>query len=235
MTLTADAYFVLTKAAEALEGDGFVVHVNPSVELLPSFAAKNAVGAVAFRGKEKIALAAIARTPQAAKHTDELTAVFAQQTAWALKVVPYGSDSLRRQLNPASADFPAPMVEDIEQSFASAQKAVRTGLVDAGLVLAWATFEAAGRLYLDRRHNGLRLTAVQLLDTIAHEGIVMPDEAQLLRAAWRTRNAVAHGVPTTAFAPETVDLVLAAARAMMSDDLAGASLGDPAPPEPAVA
>jgi uncharacterized protein YutE (UPF0331/DUF86 family) len=60
------------------------------------------------------------------------------------------------------------------------------------LMMAWATFEAIGRALLPAQ-LGRPQSPARLVEVLASEGIVTPDEARVLRRASAIRNAVAHG------------------------------------------
>jgi uncharacterized protein YutE (UPF0331/DUF86 family) len=60
------------------------------------------------------------------------------------------------------------------------------------LVMAWATFEATGRVLLPDRFQRPQ-TPARLVEVLGSEGYITPEEADTLRAASAIRNAVVHG------------------------------------------
>jgi uncharacterized protein YutE (UPF0331/DUF86 family) len=62
----------------------------------------------------------------------------------------------------------------------------------AALLTGWAVFEAAARALLPSSFPRPQ-PAARLIETLASEGHVTPDEADRLRGISRTRNEVAHG------------------------------------------
>ena len=58
--------------------------------------------------------------------------------------------------------------------------------------MAWSTFEAIGRALLPAR-LGRPQTPARLVEVLASDGIVTPQEAEVLRRASAIRNVVVHG------------------------------------------
>ena len=85
-------------------------------------------------------------------------------------------------------------------------------LVDGGhdgpaLLLGWAILEAQARL-LNRERLQLPQTPGRIIDTLAFEGQILPNEADELRQLSRKRNALAHGDLSVAIRHAELDRLL---------------------------
>jgi hypothetical protein len=84
----------------------------------------------------------------------------------------------------------------------------------AALLTGWAVFEAAARALLPDSLKRPQPPA-RLIEALASEGYIMPDEADLLRRLSRTRNEVAHGRLDLTPSADDVALLIAVTRSML--------------------
>ncbi|MCD0420370.1 hypothetical protein LOC51_24400 [Rubrivivax sp. JA1024] len=165
--------------------EGYEVYVHPSPSLLPAFMKSYRPDAIAIKSGKKVAIKVIRggeREPMApgAGHS-----LFSGQNEWELQLVyaPLLGSSV--ELGVASRD-------DIEAAIRDVENLQSTGQWMPAILMAYATFEAIGRALLPDQFRRPQ-SPVRLIEVLASEGLVTPDEAQLVRQVISVRNAVAHG------------------------------------------
>ena len=84
----------------------------------------------------------------------------------------------------------------------------------AALLTGWAVFEAAARALLPSSLIRPQPPA-RLIETLASEGYVTPDEADMLRRISRTRNELAHGRLDLTPSRDDVAMLIAVTRSML--------------------
>lgn len=104
----------------------------------------------------------------------------------------------------------------IEGRLTRASALVQSGDVDAALLLAWAAFEGAARhgLITDGAPLPRSPGPLPLIQSIAHRGLVEPDDVDRIRQVLVKRNLVAHGDVVAIDASE-ITLLIATARALL--------------------
>jgi hypothetical protein len=179
---------VLDTMVPELEADGFRVVIHPKQETLPTFLQGYQPDMVAYKDNKNLAIEIAARAPAApdSKLKERvLRARFAGHPDWELRFVyapPFNSD----------ANIPVVSKQTVSEHLDRLDASVDAMGLTAALLTGWAVFEAAARALLPSSLTRPQPPA-RLIETLASEGYVTPDEADMLRRLSRTRNAVAHG------------------------------------------
>jgi hypothetical protein len=176
---------VLDAVAPQLEAEGYQVFIQPSNSALPPFLKGRRPDAIAVKPGHKIAIEVISEGADRGKLKD-LQGLFAAQREWELRVF-YAPP---REKGPRSLHV-APR-QAIRQTLDSIPILNDSAGRVPALLVAWAAFEAAGRaLVPDRLADPQRPS--QLVEVLAAEGHITPNEADLLRELIPLRNRAAHG------------------------------------------
>jgi uncharacterized protein YutE (UPF0331/DUF86 family) len=168
-----------------LEAEGFRVLLYPPRKILPPFLSNYRPDAVAYKGDRKIAFEVVGETRRDSEKLARLRELFANHPDWELRFV---------YAPPRSIDeiIPVASKEDIEAHLKEIESSLDAMGPTAALLIAWAVFEAAAR-WLTPSTFEMAQTPNRLLEALASEGAITPDEADTLRQLSRVRNAVAHG------------------------------------------
>lgn len=176
---------VLDTMVPELEADGFRVVIHPTRDTLPTFLQGLQPDMVAYKETKNLAIEIMARSPASTLKERVLRERFAGHPDWELRFVyapPANSD----------ADIPVISKQTVSEHLDRLSASVEAMGPTAALLTGWAVFEAAARTLLPSSLTRPQPPA-RLIETLASEGYVTPDEADLLRRLSRTRNEVAHG------------------------------------------
>lgn len=183
---------ILESAAGELRARGFDVYREP----LPDFLADEAPDAVAFRGSDKFAVAIAGEDAASRARLDRLRERVAAQSEWKLVVYSVVGTDPNRAIGVVSK-------ASVEKGISDVYQLMTLGQSKAALLLAWAALEALGRLNLPDSLTRPQ-TPASLLEALASEGIVDPDDADRLRRMGVLRDRVMHGGLDSV--PDTGDL-----------------------------
>ncbi len=200
---TRDADFLQT-LVPGYEAEGFSVFLHPGREMLPKFMHGYRPDAIAIKGNKKIAIEIKGHAGGRSAHIEQFQKAISEHPDWELRVYYIPDRSDNQHLNPPS---PA----EIDTALAEVSQLKQDGHLRAALLMAWAGLEAASRALLPDR-LGRAQTLGSLVEVLASEGIVTPNEADELRRAYSLRNAAAHGNFAAPITEAEVDRVIAAAR-----------------------
>uniref|UniRef100_Q07I63 REase AHJR-like domain-containing protein n=1 Tax=Rhodopseudomonas palustris (strain BisA53) TaxID=316055 RepID=Q07I63_RHOP5 len=167
------------------QADGYDVYVHPSPSILPPFMRSYRPDAIALKSDKKIAIEVIRSADAGSKDVRDLQSLFADQSDWELRVIYAPPLSSKSDLAVASRPLILDTIRRVEELRAAGNRL-------PALVMAWSTFEAIGRALLPAR-LGRPQTPARLVEVLASDGIVTPEEAEVLRRASAIRNVVAHG------------------------------------------
>ncbi|MGX7741972.1 hypothetical protein [Rhodopseudomonas parapalustris] len=164
--------------------EGYEVYVHPSPSLLPAFMKSYQPDAIAMRDGRKVAIEVV-RGDDGGRKAESLQSLFADQDDWELRIIYAPPLSPRSNLLIASRPLILDAIRKVDSLRAAGDRL-------PSLMMAWATFEAIGRALLPTQ-LGRPQPPARLVEVLASEGIVTPDEARILRRASSIRNDVAHG------------------------------------------
>lgn len=168
-----------------LEAEGFQVFIQPSQMMLPPFLSAFRPDAVAYKDGRKIAIEVISQGAHEETKIRRARELFAAHPDWELRLVYAPPRSLENVIPTSSKNVIEEHLKRIEGSFDAMGPT-------AALLTAWAAFEAAARSLLPTKF-GKAQTPARLLEALAFEGYITPDEADVLRQISTIRNEVAHG------------------------------------------
>lgn len=168
-----------------LQSEGYDVYVHPSPSILPPFMASYRPDAIALKEGKKIAIEVIGTGEQTTQLVRRLRSLFAEQAEWELQLIYAPPLGAMPELSVASR-------EDIVAAIREAEELLSDGRRMPAILMAYATFEAIGRALLPDQFKRPQSPG-RLVEVLASEGLVTPDEAQIVRQAISVRNAVAHG------------------------------------------
>jgi uncharacterized protein YutE (UPF0331/DUF86 family) len=141
--------------------------------------------AIALKKDKKIAIEVVGSNANSNQKIMTLQSLFADHDDWELRVFYASPVASNKSVEVAS--IPA-----INESIQGVIDLKEAGHLSPALVMAWATFEAVGRALLPDQFQRPQ-TPARLVEVLASEGYITPDEADTLRAATTIRNAVVHG------------------------------------------
>jgi uncharacterized protein YutE (UPF0331/DUF86 family) len=175
---------VLDLIIPALTDAGYEVYTHPSRQLLPSFMGDYVPDAIAL-GKPKNLAIEIVRDGTRSGSRKRVADRFLGVTDWELRIYYARSGGGVPAIDGVTPDI-------IDRTITKVEALIAAGQMEAALLLGWSTFEAIGRALIPNRLSHSQSPA-RLIEQLAGEGIVTPDEADRLRPIANLRNAVAHG------------------------------------------
>jgi uncharacterized protein YutE (UPF0331/DUF86 family) len=181
----ADDFAGLEGVVPRLRAEGFDVYVRPSGDMLPPFMAGYVPPAIALRGDRKLAIEILREDPASKDRLEKAHRIFADRKDWQLRVFWLNPLRAYAPLGSASRERIAGAIEGVE-------RLAEDGRAAPALLMAWAAFEALGRALLPEKLSRPQ-TAGGLVEAMAFEGYLLPEEADFVRQLAYTRNQVAHG------------------------------------------
>lgn len=199
---------ILEALVPGLEADGFTVFLQPSGSMLPPPLRKAyRPDAIALKEGKKLAIEVVSLMDSDRK-LELLRALFAQAPDWELRVV-YAPP--RAAVQELSA-IPKDVIEGHLKRLSSVS--VELGAA-ASLLIAWSLFEAAARLVVPESFSGPQAPK-RLIELLASDGYITPDEAATLRRVAELRNQAAHGALDVEVTTADVDAVVRAVQTLLS-------------------
>jgi hypothetical protein len=198
-----------------LEADGFKVFIRPSREVLPEFMKSYRPDAIARRGDEKIAIEVVSDPRRWAETTEQLRNLFAQHPDWKLELM---------YIPPQTEDLliEAPSKEAIERNVERLSAEIDALGPAPALLAAWSAFEAAARLLAPNRLARPQ-PAARLLEVLASEGYLNPEEADGARRIAHVRNRAAHGDFGIVVSVKDVDFMMGLIRSILAQAPGGSA------------
>ena len=188
------------------KAEGFDVFVRPSAVVLPPFMQDYRPDAVAIRPDKKIAFMVTRSEDPAAAKIKRLRELLSDQPDWEL-VVLYVSP------NSSAARIPIAARGAIQKAAVEVGELKSAGQAVAALVMGWATLEAIARVLLPDRLARSQ-PPERLIEVLASEGYIVPNQADLLRATASARNAAAHGQIDVIVEPKQLETLVSTLRAL---------------------
>ena len=175
------ATYVLENLRPRFEAEGYHVFLYPSPSILPPFMAGHRPDAIAVGPEKKIAFqVAPARDPEKAKRFHEL---IGEHGDWELRIVRVPNSLPMIDVASRAA---------IDRAIAAVHKLKKGGHAVPALIMGWAVLEAIGRALAPDRY-GRPQTPGRLVEFLAHEGYLSPDDADFVRPLIPLQNTAVHG------------------------------------------
>jgi hypothetical protein len=198
---------VLQAVLPQLEAQGFRVSPHPSRTILPAFLQGYHPDAIALKGDKKIAIQVVPSAGPLEPRLERLRQALLEHGDWEFRIVyapPLGSE----------ADIAVQSRTAIEDQLARITKTFDEAGPAMSLLAGWAALEAAARLLMPDALGGPQ-TPARLLEALAFDGYVTPEEADLLRRLGRLRNAAAHGGLDVAVTSGEIDGLVGITRTLL--------------------
>lgn len=190
MSIETAESVVLERLVPDLKSQGYDVFVHPGRQMVPAFLETYTPDVIALRKDKNLVIEIKHRSGQSENSLRELAKRFEGQSDWEFRVVWVNPSETQDRLTPQSD-------EAIAKRIAEISGLLKVGFVDSAMLLAWATFEAVGRKMMTKEFSRPQ-TPGRLIQVLAKEGHITPDESDLLRKLADTRNRFIHGELTTA-------------------------------------
>lgn len=185
MNVLATENEVLQRMLPELEAQGYEVFLHPKYPIVPGFLGNFTPDALARRSDSNIVIEVLRESPSSSDKIDKLRQLLKDQEGWELRIV---------WISPTTS-ISAPEIqplESIHSRLAEMRGLIRGNHLAAALLIGWATFEALGRL-LSWESLKFPQTSGRLVETLAAEGYLTPDEAEEVRVLAKKRNELVHG------------------------------------------
>ncbi len=199
------------RTAKRYRDEGYDVVVHPVGDQVPSFAAGFRPDLIATRGREGVIVEiranrfALSATPQITR----LAEIVDSQPDWRLDVVILEQDPATET---AGAEAAEPSDEQLDQMLKAAEELADRGYLPYACIVAWGALEAAMRRLRDEAELYGRTEPKELLSTLYSNGFLTRDQFDRLRATYRIRTQVAHGLVPSNVDPDLVRFLTATAR-----------------------
>ena len=200
---------VLQIVLPKLEEEGYTVFLKPSRTMLPGFLQRYHPDAIAVKGGKKIAIEVLSSDGRKTLEQEaRARALLSGHADWELRVFHAPARLLGQPIPVASREAIEAQLKRMENAFDAA------GPV-AGLLWAWSAFEAAARALLPDTISGPQAPA-DLLERMAFDGHVTPDEADDLRRFGDLWTEAAHGSLDVTFTRDDLTRIVAITRIVLS-------------------
>jgi uncharacterized protein YutE (UPF0331/DUF86 family) len=175
----------LQKQVRKLEAEGYEVFVHPNKPLLPAFLGNFQPDAIARRADQNLIVEVLRQSPVASQKLERITTLLKDQENWELRLV---------WIEPTKtpARLPVQGVNEVDSRLAEIRELAHARHVEAGMLLAWATFEALARWLLTKEFERPQAPE-RLIEVLAGNGHLTPTEADQLRTLAEKRNRLIHG------------------------------------------
>jgi uncharacterized protein YutE (UPF0331/DUF86 family) len=190
MNVASAEAIVFEKLVPELRSEGYDVFLNPGKELVPNFLGSYRPDLIALRDDKNLVVEVKARSSSSdPTDLDALAKLFEGQSGWELRVFWINPNQDRNDPELQSDEDISARLEEIARMRAA-------GFNDSAMLLCWATFEAVGRRLMQEQFSRPQ-TPGRLVQVLASEGYVTPDEADFLRRSASLRNRLIHGELST--------------------------------------
>lgn len=188
------------------KAEGFDIFVYPSKAILPPFLKDCRPDAVAIGPHRKIAIE-IARPNLPSEKIGRLRELFSNHADWEFVVLyksPSSSTETIGKVSKATIETATRQVGQLRDG----------GQHSAALVMGWSALEAIARVLLADRLARPQ-PPEHLVEILASEGYLTPDQADSLRPTAAARNAAAHGQLDAQIEPGQLDNLISAMRTLV--------------------
>jgi uncharacterized protein YutE (UPF0331/DUF86 family) len=193
---------VLEHEVRRLEAEGYDVFVQPRPPQTPDFLGSFIPDAIAIGKDKKLVIEVKRNSLTADRALKELSARFAEQNEWELRVV---------LVSPRTAPITLPVQtpQQIEAAIREIKQLRDSGAVRPSFLMAWAALEAEARRLLGDQ-LGRPQTPGGVVQMLGQEGFLPPDEADAIRKLADVRNRLIHGELTVELSQASLDRLLGA-------------------------
>lgn len=208
MSAEATEATVLESIVPQVEAEGFEVYAHPSGHLLPAFLRGYSPDAIALREGKKLVIEVLREGPSSKGRLDRLRELLSGQSEWELRVYWISPSNTPEAINVVPS-------KDIKHAIDTIEDLSDKKLFAPALLMAWATLEALGRASLPDRLVRPQ-TPGRLVEVLAADGYITPNEADRLRQLAKVRNRLIHGELKVKIASREIKSLTAVLRTLLS-------------------
>lgn len=188
---------VLERLVPDLKSQGYDVFVHPNKQIVPAFLGSYSPDLVALRDDKNLVIEIKHKSGQTENLLKDLAKRFDGQERWEFRVVWINPGELQEGLALQSRDTISARLREIS-------RLLDAGFTDSAMLIAWATFEAVGRKVMPKEFERPQSPG-RLVQVLAQEGHITPDEGDALRQLVDMRNRFIHGELTVAISRPQVE------------------------------
>lgn len=185
MSVEASESVVLERLVPDLKSEGYDVFVHPGKQLLPPFLGAYVPDVLALRDDKNLVIEIKHRSGRSENLLKDLAKRFEGQDRWEFRVVWVNPSETQDGLAPQSREAIMARLKEISEL-------LDAGFVEPAMLTSWATLEAIGRTLMAKEFRRPQ-TPGRLIQVLATEGYITPDEADELREFAEMRNRFVHG------------------------------------------
>lgn len=185
MSVEASESMVLERLVPDLKSEGYDVFVHPGKQLLPPFLGAYVPDVLALRDDKNLVIEIKHRSGRSENLLKDLAKRFEGQDRWEFRVVWVNPSETQDGLAPQSREAIMARLKEISEL-------LDAGFVEPAMLTSWATLEAIGRTLMAKEFRRPQ-TPGRLIQVLATEGYITPDEADELREFAEMRNRFVHG------------------------------------------
>jgi uncharacterized protein YutE (UPF0331/DUF86 family) len=199
---------ILIRVQQELLAEGYNVVIHPNRLMVPTFLGQYNPDALAFGKGKNLVVEVISQNKRAKKKVDTLNSLINAQPDWDLKLIWISASETPRSLPVADNSALSLMMEEIEEL-------IQDRRPRPAFLLLWAMLEALGRKLMPISTSKPQ-TPRTLVEKLAREGHITPEEASTLRDSSSKRNRLTHGDLNTDIRRKDVLDVLAIVKSIIS-------------------
>jgi uncharacterized protein YutE (UPF0331/DUF86 family) len=200
---------VLERLVPDLQSQGYDVFVHPSKQMVPPFLKGFAPDVIALRDDRNLVIEIKHRRAAAEKVLKDVAKRFEGQDRWEFRIVWVNPAEAQEELKLQSRETIAAHLKEIS-------RLLDAGFVEPAMLLCWAALEAIGRRLMAKEFSRPQ-TPGRLIQSLAGEGYITPDEGDILRRLAETRNRFIHGDLTVEVSRLQVEAFVATLSSLISN------------------
>jgi len=188
---------VLERLVPDLKSQGYDVFVHPNKQMVPPFLGAYVPDLIALRDDKNLVIEIKHKSGRTENVLKDLAKRFEGQNRWEFRIVWINPSESQDGLTLQSREAISTRLKEISRLLGA-------GFVDSAMLMAWATFEAIGRKLMPQEFARPQSPG-RLVQVLAKEGHITPDEGDALRQLVDMRNRFIHGELSTAISRPQVE------------------------------
>lgn len=176
---------VLERLVPDLQSQGYDVFVHPNKQIVPSFLGSYVPDLIAVRDDKSLVFEIKRKNSLSETFVEGLAKRFQGQDRWEFRVVWVNPSETQELMASQSRETISGRLNEIS-------RLLESGFVDSAMLVSWAALEAIGRKLMAKEFTRPQSPG-RLIQVLAKEGHITPDEADLLRELADVRNRLIHG------------------------------------------
>jgi uncharacterized protein YutE (UPF0331/DUF86 family) len=201
--------------AEEYRSKGYEVIVGPTSQQLPEFLSGYYPDLLVKKGSETLVVEVATRSSLTKdSRIRDLARLLEAKPDWKFELVVIGEEE---KINTPEGALPLER-EEILQRLQESERLLDTGAVEAAVLIAWSTSEAAVRLLATEEGLNLdRPVPVVVLKQAVMNGVISREDYNFLEHAMKYRNALAHGYKVADLDPLLVKGLIRTTKHILED------------------